>query len=245
MRGARPRPRPLSRRAAGAGAPRAMDLLALAAFHGEIARIPQTVREPAVGDIRLQWWRDALGCRVETSPAILSPMRCAPRARARPAARYARCDHRRLRARAGGRHPDDSGGASKRTSPRRTARRSTSPRVSSAQPPASADPLLHAAGQAWGRVQLLRALPLLASRGAIRSVTPKWPRLRRRRCCGKPRAELATARQRVTAAPATIRPAMLPLALVEPYLKALEGLGPDVAKRAGRNSRRSPALGDC
>ena len=36
------------------------DLMALAAFHGEIARIPLTVREPAIGDIRLQWWRDAL-----------------------------------------------------------------------------------------------------------------------------------------------------------------------------------------
>ena len=35
-------------------------LMALAAFHGEIARIPLTVRESAIGDIRLQWWRDAL-----------------------------------------------------------------------------------------------------------------------------------------------------------------------------------------
>ena len=35
-------------------------LLALAAFAAEIARIPLAVREPAMGDIRLQWWRDAL-----------------------------------------------------------------------------------------------------------------------------------------------------------------------------------------
>jgi 15-cis-phytoene synthase len=43
-------------------APRAArdDLIALAAFAGEIARIPAMVHEPMAGEIRLQWWRDAL-----------------------------------------------------------------------------------------------------------------------------------------------------------------------------------------
>ncbi len=36
------------------------DLVALAAFAGEIARIPALVSEPMLGEIRLQWWRDAL-----------------------------------------------------------------------------------------------------------------------------------------------------------------------------------------
>ena len=37
------------------------DLLALAAFTGELARVPSLVtREPTMGEIRLQWWRDAL-----------------------------------------------------------------------------------------------------------------------------------------------------------------------------------------
>ena len=35
-------------------------LMALAAFSGEIARIPITVHEPLLAEIRLQWWRDAL-----------------------------------------------------------------------------------------------------------------------------------------------------------------------------------------
>ncbi len=35
-------------------------LIALAAFQAEIARIPTTVREPLLIDIRLQWWRDSL-----------------------------------------------------------------------------------------------------------------------------------------------------------------------------------------
>lgn len=36
------------------------DLLALYAFNIEIARIPYLVSEPMVGQIRLQWWRDAI-----------------------------------------------------------------------------------------------------------------------------------------------------------------------------------------
>jgi len=34
------------------------DLIVLAAFEGEIARIPLVVSEPMMGEIRLQWWRD-------------------------------------------------------------------------------------------------------------------------------------------------------------------------------------------
>lgn len=36
------------------------DLIVLAAFLGETARIPHLVSEPTLGEIRLQWWRDAL-----------------------------------------------------------------------------------------------------------------------------------------------------------------------------------------
>lgn len=36
------------------------DLLTLAAYFGEIARVPLQVSEAALGEIRLQWWRDAL-----------------------------------------------------------------------------------------------------------------------------------------------------------------------------------------
>ena len=36
------------------------DLLTLHAFDAELARIPATVTDPLIGEIRLQWWRDAL-----------------------------------------------------------------------------------------------------------------------------------------------------------------------------------------
>ncbi|MDF2367311.1 phytoene/squalene synthase family protein [Sneathiella sp.] len=45
-------------------------VFALLAFHAEIARIRETVSEPMLGDIRLQWWRDALNSIAGgTSPA--------------------------------------------------------------------------------------------------------------------------------------------------------------------------------
>jgi 15-cis-phytoene synthase len=36
------------------------DLIALAAFASELARIPDLVRDPMAGEIRIQWWRDAI-----------------------------------------------------------------------------------------------------------------------------------------------------------------------------------------
>jgi phytoene synthase len=43
-----------------APAARRADLLALYAFNVEVARIRELVREPLMGHVRLQWWRDAI-----------------------------------------------------------------------------------------------------------------------------------------------------------------------------------------
>jgi 15-cis-phytoene synthase len=48
------------------------DLLALAAFAGEIGRIPLFVTEPMMGRIRLQWWREALENRGDGGNPIAS-----------------------------------------------------------------------------------------------------------------------------------------------------------------------------
>ena len=44
-------------------------LFALYAFNYEVARIRETVREPIMGAIRLQWWRDAVGAAARGEPA--------------------------------------------------------------------------------------------------------------------------------------------------------------------------------
>ena len=55
----------IDRALAAAFASRAVrpDLLALCAFNVELARIAEQVKEPELGAIRLQWWRDAIAQR--------------------------------------------------------------------------------------------------------------------------------------------------------------------------------------
>lgn len=45
------------------------DLIALTAFAAELANIPTQVREPLAGEIRLQWWRDALAANGDQAAA--------------------------------------------------------------------------------------------------------------------------------------------------------------------------------
>lgn len=51
------------------------DLIALAAFAGEIGRIAGYVSEPMMGHMRLQWWRDAIGARAATGNPIADRVR--------------------------------------------------------------------------------------------------------------------------------------------------------------------------
>lgn len=58
-----------------AAADRRGALVALYALHLELARIPASVSEPPLGEIRLQWWRDAVeevrsGVRVRAHPVV-------------------------------------------------------------------------------------------------------------------------------------------------------------------------------
>ena len=45
-------------------------LLTMAALFGELARIPLLVTDPALGEIRLQWWRDALASRAPSGHPV-------------------------------------------------------------------------------------------------------------------------------------------------------------------------------
>lgn len=206
-------------------------LMALAAFHGEIARVPLTQREPAIGDIRLQWWRDALLTPAGTATgnpvadAMLRTMRehalrsemlieivdaYAHMLEADTLTTTAAIDA----------HAEATQGTAFRAAAQILGSATTAP----------VPDLLAAAAQSYGRVQLLRALPLLVSKernpfGDADVAAFAQPLLK------QAKAELTKARQLATAAPATILPAILPLALVEPYLTALEGIGSHVAEQ--------------
>lgn len=56
------------------------DLIAVAALFGELARIPLTVSDATLGEIRLQWWRDALTSTARTGhPVADAAIALAPR----------------------------------------------------------------------------------------------------------------------------------------------------------------------
>lgn len=56
------------------------DLIAVAALFGELARIPLTVSDATLGEIRLQWWRDALSSTARTGhPVADAAIALAPR----------------------------------------------------------------------------------------------------------------------------------------------------------------------
>ncbi len=142
-------------------------LIALAAFLGEVARIPVLVREPMMGEIRLQWWRDviaetraagATGSPVADALLVAIERHALPRdlfiaileARSReldpdfPATEQDLEDHLR-----------DTEGAAFRLAAR----------VLGAGESAATDELLNAAGQCYGRVCLLRALASSVAQG--------------------------------------------------------------------------------
>src|SRR3954469_19753539 len=51
-----------------APAPKRPLLLALYAFNAEVARVAETVREPMLGAIRLEWWRETVEGAARTLP---------------------------------------------------------------------------------------------------------------------------------------------------------------------------------
>jgi 15-cis-phytoene synthase len=203
-------------------------LMALAAFHGEIARIPLTVHEPGVGDIRLQWWRDALATPPGTATgnpvadAMLETMR-AHRLPVHMLMEIIDVYERGLEAGT----LTNTAAIDAYASATQGAAFSLAAQILG-NLGSGASPLLRAAGQAYGRVQLLRALPALIRLGRnpfgdgdVDTIVPSLLQ--------QARSELVQARQLATVAPATMLYAILPVALLEPYLAALEKLGPHVA----------------
>ena len=215
------------------------DLIALAAFVGEVSRVVGTVSEPMIGEMRLQWWRDALdpgrGGGSTGSP-LAEALRDTIARHALPEELFSTILEAHSRAldpqfSASGpaldRYLDATEGAAFRLAAI----------ILDSGKSAAAGDLLFAAGQAYGRVHLLRTLPLLLAAGrgsplsgpAHAQVAPDWGAIARPMLIAA-KSQLDEARLRVPAAPATILPAILPVALVGPYLAALERLGPSFAR---------------
>lgn len=217
------------------------DLLALIAFNAELARIGERVSEPHLGAMRLQWWSDALdkSSQGETTghpvpDALGAALRRRKLSRARLDAMIdARAfdistkimpDRQALET-----YLHDTAGALFALGAESLGARGPGLELAAAQ-----------AGLAYGLTGLMRALPVHAAHGRVdlpadalrrRGTSPDdvlagkgkdglfdlLAELRR-----MARAALGEARRHVAALDPAAQGAFLPLALVEPYLAALE-----------------------
>jgi phytoene synthase len=247
------------RYAASLFAPRAArdDLVALYAFNVELARVGEQVKEPQLGEIRLQWWRDALDSALAGEatphPVIEAVVRTARAHDLAPDALHGLIDarhfdvstkimpdHAALDA-----YLDQTAGALFRLAAAITG--AAGPLGGEAIEPAS-----RVAGLAYGLTGLMRAMPVHASLGRVDM--PADALIRRGTSPGRVLIgevsqglleELKTLRDRASEAlhaavpriarlhPST-QSAFLPLALVGPYLTALE-TGDPLREIAGIN----------
>lgn len=221
-------------------------LAAIAAFAAELARIPALVSEPSLGDIRLQWWRDALAA---AQTGTRSGHQIAD-AVADAVQRYG-LDHQRLIAMidareldlSGGLPQDDAGLAAYLDAVEGNAFGLALGIVGA--PAELIARLTGSAGIAYGLARGLGRLPMLLHNGGLllpadrlraaglepdalgaqsksREVIAGVDRIATD-LAAMARASLADARPMIEALPRPMRTALLPLAMVEPYFRSQSG----------------------
>jgi 15-cis-phytoene synthase len=222
-------------------------LFALYAFNVELARM---VSEPQLGEIRLQWWRDALD-RASSCETTGQPVADAIGF----AVRECKLSQQSLAGLIDARHFDVSVKIMPDTAALDDYLANTAGvlfKLASevcmaggrAAEPRVLDAAVRAAGIAYGLTGLMRALPVHARRGRVdipedgllRHGTSPAQLLAGEESEGltelladlreTARAALKSARQHVAELPPAARPAFLPLALVDPYLRALQNVDP-------------------
>jgi phytoene synthase len=233
-------------------APRAAreHLFALYAFNTELAHIGEQVSEPQLGEIRLQWWRDALD-RASSGETTGQPVADALGLAVRE------CDLSRqsLADLIDARRFDVSVKIMPSTAALDDYLAKTAGALfklasevcmtgSRAAEPLALEQAVRAAGIAYGLTGLMRALPVHLSRGRID--LPEDALLRHGTSPAKllageasegltelladlretARSALKSASQHLAELPPAARPAFLPLALVDPYLSALQKVDP-------------------
>ena len=207
------------------------DLIVLAAFVGELSRISLAVSEPMMGEVRLQWWSDALvNMRngVATGNPIADATGALMRSRNLPEALFVSSINARsleldtqgsLCADAVDAYLDDTDGAAFQLAGY----------VLKVNEQTGVQELMRAAGRAYGRVRLLRTLS--HSVAARRTPAPLAGMISISRdgatAVTAPMRDTITswlkeARRYLPTVPRAVLPAILPLALVEPYLAVLE-----------------------
>jgi phytoene synthase len=193
-------------------------LLSLYAFNLEIATIAESTREPLIGGMRLQWWRDAIPAILEGHP----PGHPVAVALAEAAAGHdaMRTPFDRM---IDGRELDLDDEAPKDLAALESYAEATSSslvRLALAMLGASdaaAETIAHHAGLAWGLTGLLRAAPFHAAQGRAHLLEA----IMAEPVADAARRHLDAVRPMLPALPRRALAAILPVAFVEPYLARL------------------------
>lgn len=214
------------------------DLIALNAYAAEIEKIPQLVSDPHIGEIRIQWWRDVLLAphRAATGNPVADAFAETIQRHKLPVERIAA----HLDAAVHGLYAD---------APANDEQLTLSLEMNEGTLFTLAAHILGApqfettrgiglnGSQAYGLTKIGLSLPYALAHGrnplppslAPNSDQPDWhPTILR--LCSRARVQLEHARAAYPAEQAAIKTALLPLALVEPYLRALSQRSHDPAR---------------
>ena len=229
------------------------DLFALYAFNLELSKIRETVSEPMIGRMRLQFWRDAMpGIAVGNPPkhAVAAPLAVlAERGRLPAQAMTTLIDAREI-------DLDEIPPADLSAIEDYAAQTSSTLMAAAlhilGHDPAEHDALLRSAGIATALVGLVRAIPFMASSGRVTlpadlcrkagldpAMPHQWPQNPDVSAITMPllRAaadHLKAARTKSGTLPRSALPALLPMSLAAVYLRGLEKSGGDPARCQAR-----------
>ena len=225
-------------------------LLALAAFSVELARIPFVAKtEATIGEIRLQWWRDALQSPASSrtgSPVADALKEAVERHALSPALLLDMIEARSFDL--SGEPVTDDAVLRDRLWKSDGAQFALAAQVLSREPSALVQAAAREGGYAYGLTRLLLDLgrPLSQGRVPLPQTSLHAAGVPREQLLagefsdnvanllatlrGEVRPALNTSRKHVADLPREMRVAFLPLALVAPYLRALERSGGDVVR---------------
>jgi 15-cis-phytoene synthase len=221
-------------------------LLALASFSAELGRIGHLVtREPMMGEIRLQWWRDALepaGPGMRTGNPVADALRAAVTKHDLSAPLLLGMIDAHASDLEGEPFPTEAA-LDAYLAASEGAQFALAARTLGGAATPELDAASEASGRAYGLVRLLFALPhtlslgrlplpsSLLQRAGLAGLAGEADPVRIAALMQEMHAEvlrnLEAARQHVANLPRPLRVAFLPLALVRPYLRALERPGRD------------------
>lgn len=215
------------------------DLITLAAFAAEIDKIGRQVHDAYLGEIRLQWWREALCDRAPekmsghpVADAFESVIRRRGLSRERLGEYFDASVHRLF-----SEPPENDTQLTLAISLIEGTLFAFAAQIIGASSDAADTELIENCAQAYGRARLALDLPyaLAAGRNPLPNSfvtslsSPDW-RAAITELCASARVHLAHARPAFSAASSAVKSALLPVALVEPYLRVISRQGHDPAR---------------